>query len=100
MILSESDLEGVVLELSRGGKGPGGVDQLVDRFLRQQKLIGHYVASYGKELGVEGIGRIILHAAVIARALERASKRPLAQLTAPELDRASARAKKGLPDGA
>ncbi len=79
----------VVAEVSSGAEDPQHVAQVVGAFMQRQPLIGHYVSAHNRELGLEGVVLTLLHASVLARAVEVASGRPLPPLSARALDLAA-----------
>ncbi len=78
-----------VAEVSQGSEDPQRVASLVGAFMQVQPMIGHYVSSYARELGLEGVVLALLHAHVVARCVEIAAGRPLRAVQAPELDAAA-----------
>jgi hypothetical protein len=83
-----------VAEVEQGSEDPQHVATLVGAFMQEQPMIGHYVSSFARELGLEGVVLTLLHAHVVARCVEIAAGRPLRAVVAPELD-AAAKAPRG-----
>jgi hypothetical protein len=96
MRVSEETLAQVVAEVSASHGNPRFVEETVGAFMRRQPIIGNYIAAHHQELGVEGVVLVLLHAAVIARAVERGAGRKLGALAATHLD-AAARDEAGVP---
>ena len=94
MKLKEDVLAKVVAEVSAGHTNPRFVEETVGAFMRKQPIIGNYVASHQKELAVEGIVLVLLHAAILCRAIERAGGHKIGAISAPQLDAAA----RGQPD--
>jgi hypothetical protein len=89
MTIKSEQVERAVAEVSSGAGDPQHVATVVGTFLRRQPLVGHYVQSFQRELGLEGVVLALLHAHVVARCVEIAGGRPLRKLSAPDLDAAS-----------
>jgi hypothetical protein len=86
MVVSEDVLAQVVSEVSASNSNPRFVEETVGAFMRRQPIVGNYVASYHQELGVEGVVLVLLHAAIVARAVERAAGRRLQVIDPAMLD--------------
>src|SRR5215475_13959207 len=97
MKISEEVLTQVVSEVSQSHSNPRFVEETVGAFMRRQPIIGNYIASHQRELGVEGVVLVLLHAAIVARAAERAAGRKLPPLGPQQLD-VIARRKPEAPD--
>jgi hypothetical protein len=78
-----------VREVSEGADHPQHVAGVVGAFIRRQRMIGHYVQSHLHDLSPEGTVVALLHASVIARAVEVSAGRPLKELGARDLDAAA-----------
>jgi hypothetical protein len=87
--VSEDQLARVVADVSSGADDPQHVSSLVGAFMQRQPVVGHYVASYSKELSLEGVVLTLLHASVVARCVELAAGRRLKPAGAPDLDAAA-----------
>jgi hypothetical protein len=87
--VSEQALAKAVAEVSEGAEHPQHVASVVGAFIRRQRMVGHYVQSHLSELSPEGTVVALLHASVIARAVEVAAGRPLRELGARDLDAAA-----------
>jgi hypothetical protein len=92
MVLSEEVLSQVVADASAGHTNPRFVEETVGAFMRRQPIVGNYVAAHQKELGVEGVVLVLLHAAILLRAVERAAGRKMGALSPQHLDAGLARA--------
>jgi hypothetical protein len=92
MLVQEDVLAQVVTEASAGQSNPRFVEETVGAFMRRQPIIGNYVASHQKELGVEGVVLVLLHAAILLRAVERAAGRKMSALAPNHLDVGAKRA--------
>lgn len=90
--ISEKQVADVVAEISRGAGDPQHLQATVGAFMRRQPTVGHYVSAHAQELGMEGVVLTLLHASVIARAIELASGRRLRPAKASDLDQASSAA--------
>lgn len=90
MIVKESHLAEVVAEVSAGAADPKHVATVVGGFIQLQPSIGQYVSAHADELGLEGVVLTLLHAAVVARAVEVAQGSELAPVRFTELDAAAA----------
>ncbi len=75
MTVSEQHVALVVKEVSAGAEDPLHVASLVGAFMQIQPTVGHYVSAHSNELGLEGVVLTLLHAAVLARAVEMARGR-------------------------
>ncbi len=84
----------VVKEVEAGADEPQHVASLVGLFMQVQPTIGHYVSAHSKELALEGVVLTLLHASVMARAVELAMGRRLRPLKFEDLD-AATRANEG-----
>jgi hypothetical protein len=91
-MVSEEVVGRVVAEVSAGAEDPRHASALVGAFMQDQPLVGHYVSSHAKELSLEGVVLVLLHASVIARCVELHAGRDLRPLKPNELD-AAARSK-------
>ncbi|HJZ85717.1 MAG TPA: hypothetical protein VKN99_11135 [Polyangia bacterium] len=91
MMVAEEVLAQVVTEVSQSHGNPRFVEETVGAFMRRQPIVGNYIASHQGELGVEGVVLTLLHAAIVARAVERAAGRKLPALEARHLDAAAQR---------
>src|SRR5438874_1620835 len=49
-------------------------------FIQIQPTVGHYVSAHSNELGLEGVVLTLLHASVLARAVDLAQLRPNARI--------------------
>jgi hypothetical protein len=87
--VTEEQLARVVAEVSSGADDPQHVSSLVGAFMQRQPVVGHYVASYSKELSLEGVVLTLLHVSVVARCLEMAAGRRLRAARPEELDAAA-----------
>ncbi len=88
MILQEAALAQLVGELSKQ-QSPQFVPDTVAEYMKRQPVAGQYVASHQRELGVEGVVLVLLHAAILTKAVERAAGRRLRRLGSPSLDSAA-----------
>jgi hypothetical protein len=86
MLVSEEVLAQVVAEASGSHDNPRFVEETVGAFMRRQPIVGNYVAAHQKELGIEGVVLVLLHAAILLRAVERAAGRKMTPLAAQHLD--------------
>ncbi len=86
MIVKEQHVASVVKEVSVGAEDPQHVASLVGAFMQIQPTLGHYVSAHSKELGLEGVVLTLLHASVIARAIELANGRRLRPVKFEDLD--------------
>jgi hypothetical protein len=89
MTIKSEQVERAVAEVSQGAGDPQHVATVVGAFMRRQPMVGHYVQSFQRELGLEGVVLALLHAHVVARCVEIAAGRSLRKLGAPDLDAAS-----------
>jgi hypothetical protein len=78
-----------VSEASEGAEDPSHVATVVGAFLRSQPMIGHYVQAHARDLSLEGTVLVLLHASVVARAVEIAIGRALGACTPSQLDEAT-----------
>src|SRR5262247_350548 len=74
MLVSEEVLAQVVADASASHQNPRFVEETVGAFMRRQPIVGNYVAAHQKELGIEGVVLVLLHAAILLRAVERAAE--------------------------
>ena len=88
MILQEAALAQLVGELS-AHQSPEFVPDTVAGYMKRQPVAGQYVASHQRELGVEGVVLVLLHAAILTQAVERAAGRRLRRMGSPSLDSAA-----------
>ena len=86
MIVKEQHVATVVKEVSQGAEDPQHVASLVGAFMQIQPTVGHYVSAHSKELGLEGVVLTLLHASVLARAVELALGRRLRAVRFEDLD--------------
>jgi hypothetical protein len=93
-IVKEQHVATVVKEVSAGAEDPQHVASLVGAFMQIQPTVGHYVSAHSNELGLEGVVLTLLHASVMARAVELALGRRLRGVRFEDLD-AAARAGDG-----
>jgi hypothetical protein len=91
MQVSEEVLAQVVSEVSAHHANPRYVEETVGAFMRRQPIVGNYIAAHQRELGVEGVVLVLLHAAILARAVERLAGRKLGPLDPGRLDLAARR---------
>ncbi|MDB4966236.1 MAG: hypothetical protein JWN44_1925 [Myxococcales bacterium] len=96
MIVKEHHVAVVVKEISSGAEDPQHVASLVGLFMQIQPTVGHYVSAHANELGLEGVVLTLLHASVIARAVELSNGRRLRPVRFEDLD-VAARAGSGPP---
>jgi hypothetical protein len=89
VIVSEQHVALVVKEVSAGAEDPQHVASLVGAFMQIQPTVGHYVSAHSNELGLEGVVLTLLHAAVMARAVEMALGRRLRAVRFDDLDGAA-----------
>ena len=89
MTVSEEHVARVVQEVSAGAEDPQHVASLVGAFMQIQPTVGHYVSAHSNELGLEGVVLTLLHAAVMARAVEVALGRRLRAVRFEDLDGAA-----------
>lgn|GEM_PF-5057913 len=78
-----------VTEASAGAEDPSHVATVVGSFLQSQPMIGHYVQAHARDLSLEGTVLVLLHASVVARAVEIAIGRALGAVTPSQLDGAT-----------
>ena len=88
MIVNEHHVANVVTEVSAGAEDPQHVASLVGAFMQLQPTVGHYVSAHSNELGLEGVVLTLLHASVLARAVELARGRRLRLVRFEDLDAA------------
>src|SRR5262245_61896766 len=86
MLVSEEVLAQVVADASASRANPGFLEETVGAFVRRQPIVGNYVAAHQNELGIEGVVLVLLHAAILLRAVERAAGRKMGALAAQHLD--------------
>src|SRR5262245_53413401 len=86
MMVAEEVLAQVVTEVSQSHTNPRFVEETVGAFMRRQPIVGNYVASHQKELGIEGVVLVLLHAAILLRAVERAAGRKMSAIGPQHLD--------------
>lgn len=86
MTVKEQHVATVVKEVSAGAEDPQHVASLVGAFMQIQPTVGHYVSAHSKELGLEGVVLTLLHAFVMARAVELALGRRLRVVRFEDLD--------------
>jgi hypothetical protein len=86
VIVKEQHVATVVKEVSQGAEDPQHVASLVGAFMQIQPTVGHYVSAHSKELGLEGVVLTLLHASVVARAVELALGRRLRPVRFEDLD--------------
>jgi hypothetical protein len=96
VIVKEQHVATVVSEVSSGAEDPQHVASLVGAFMQIQPTVGHYVSAHSNDLGLEGVVLTLLHASVMARALELACGRRLRAVRFEDLD-AAARSGDGSP---
>jgi hypothetical protein len=96
VIVKEHHVAAVVKEISSGAEDPQHVASLVGLFMQIQPTVGHYVSAHSNELGLEGVVLTLLHASVLARAVELAQGRRLRAVRFEDLD-VAARAGNGTP---
>jgi hypothetical protein len=89
VIVKEQHVATVVKEVSSGADDPQHVASLVAVFMQGQPTVGHYVSAHSNELGLEGVVLTLLHASVVARAIELAQGRRARALRFEELDAAA-----------
>ncbi len=89
MIVKEQHVALVVKEVSAGAEDPQHVASLVGAFIQVQPTVGHYVSAHSTELGLEGVVLTLLHASVMARAVEMAQGRRLRAVRFEDLDGAA-----------
>jgi hypothetical protein len=87
--VSSEQVARIVSEVSAGAQDPQHVASVVGAFMRRQPMIGHYLQSFQRELGLEGVVLTLLHAHVVARCVEVAAGRSLRIATPQELDAAA-----------
>ena len=86
MLVSEEVLAAVVADASQSHTNPRFVEETVGAFMRRQPIVGNYVAAHQKELGIEGVVLVLLHAAILLRAVERAAGQKMTALSPQHLD--------------
>ncbi len=86
MIVTEKHVAEVVKEISAGAADPQHVASVVGAFMQVQPTVGQYVSAHSNELGLEGVVLTLLHAAVLARCIERAAGRRMRAVRFPDLD--------------
>ncbi|MCA1663532.1 MAG: hypothetical protein LC659_04565 [Myxococcales bacterium] len=89
MIVKEQHVATVVKEVSAGAEDPQHVASLVGAFMQIQPTVGHYVSAHSNELGLEGVVLTLLHASVMARAVELALGRRMRAIRFEDLDAAA-----------
>jgi hypothetical protein len=89
VIVKEQHVASVVKEVSAGAEDPQHVASLVGAFMQIQPTVGHYVSAHSSELGLEGVVLTLLHASVVARAVELALGRRLRPVRFEDLDGAA-----------
>jgi hypothetical protein len=89
VIVKEQHVATVVKEVSAGAEDPQHVASLVGAFMQVQPTVGHYVSAHSNELGLEGVVLTLLHASVMARAVEMALGRRLRAVRFEDLDGAA-----------
>ena len=98
MIVKEQHVALVVKEVSAGAEDPQHVASLVGAFMQVQPTVGHYVSAHSNELGLEGVVLTLLHASVMARAVELAHGRRLRAVRFEDLDGAAKNGGRPLAD--
>ena len=98
MIVKEQHVALVVKEVSAGAEDPQHVASLVGAFMQVQPTVGHYVSAHSNELGLEGVVLTLLHASVMARAVETAQGRRLRAVRFEDLDGAAKNGSRPLAD--
>ncbi len=88
-MITDEEVARVVAEVSAGAEDPRHVSALVGAFMQEQPLVGHYVSSHSKELSVEGVVLVLLHASVVSRCVELHAGRSLRPVKPNELDAAA-----------
>lgn len=86
MIVQEQHVAAVVKEVSAGAEDPQHVASLVGAFMQIQPTVGHYVSAHSNELGLEGVVLTLLHASVLARAVELGVGKRLRAIRFEDLD--------------
>jgi hypothetical protein len=89
VIVHEQHIAAVVNEVSSGADDPQHVASIVGAFIQVQPTVGHYVSAHSNELGLEGVVLTLLHASVVARAVELAQGRRRRALRFEDLDAAT-----------
>jgi hypothetical protein len=89
VIVKETDVARVVKETSAGAEDPNHVASIVGAFIQKQPMVGHYVSAHASDLSLEGTVLALLHASVVARAVEVACGRRLPAIGAAQLDAAT-----------
>jgi hypothetical protein len=89
MIVGEAELARAVKEVEQGSEDPQHVATVVGAFMQRQPMIGHYVSAYTGDLTLEGMVLTLLHASVVARAIELKRGRKLKVIDARNLDSAA-----------
>jgi hypothetical protein len=84
--VGSAEVAQAVKEVSHGAEDPQHVASVVGAFMQVQPMIGHYVTSHSGELGLEGVVLTLLHASVLARAIELSAGKKLRAAKAPDLD--------------
>ncbi len=97
-MVKEQHVATVVKEVSAGAEDPQHVASLVGAFMQVQPTVGHYVSAHSKELGLEGVVLTLLHASVLARAVELAQGRRLRVVRFDDLDAAARSGDRALAD--
>jgi len=89
VIVKEQHVATVVKEVSAGAEDPQHVASLVGAFMQIQPTVGHYVSAHSNELGLEGVVLTLLHASVMARAVELALGKRMRAVRFDDLDAAA-----------
>jgi hypothetical protein len=89
VIVKEQHVAKVVEEVSAGAEDPQHVASLVGAFMQIQPTVGHYVSAHSNELGLEGVVLTLLHASVMARAVELALGKRMRAVRFEDLDAAA-----------
>ena len=89
MRVNEQHVATVVKEVSAGAEDSQHVASLVGAFMQIQPTVGHYVSAHSNELGLEGVVLTLLHASVMARAVELSLGRRLRAVRFDDLDAAA-----------
>ena len=91
MKISEKHVGQAVAEVEKGADDSRHVASVVGAFMQRQPMIGHYVQAHTSEVGLEGMVLVLLHASVLARAVEIGMGKRLKVLQARDLDVATGR---------
>jgi hypothetical protein len=78
-----------VSEAEKGADDSRHVASVVGAFMQRQPMVGHYVQAHTSELGLEGTVLVLLHASVLARAVEIANGKRIKLVQARDLDAAA-----------